>query len=134
MLKSKLLKVDDAPNNTNVPFERDSIIAYGNMDLSSWPSTLQTEQFKIDSLVNFTSIQDEEAATYSGFIDYLPGDILAQSSTIKHSRAQATENENPLETQSEQSPTTHFDLIDRNPSLISNNSWTIGQGITRGYG
>ena len=127
------IKVDDPPNNTNVPFERDSIIAYNNIDLSSWPSTLQTEQFKIDSLVNFTSIQDEEAATYDGFIDYLPGHILAQSTIIKHSRAQATENENPLETQSEQSPATHFDLIDRNPLLISNNSWTIGQGITRGY-
>ena len=117
----------DTATNTN---ERDSIITFDNINLSTWPSTLQAEAFEVDSLVNFVGIEDINATTYTGFTNYAPGSPFASSKTISSDRAQATENVNfpLLTTDFETSPASRIQLVDNNPEDINNQSWRVGFG------
>ena len=121
----------DTATNTN---ERDSIITFDNIDLSAWPSTLQAEAFEVDSLTNFIGIEDIDATTYVGYVNYAPGSPFEQRKTLSSDRAQATENVNfpNLVTDYETSPPSSIQLVDNNPEDINNQSWRVGFG-GKGY-
>ena len=126
---------NDVIKNEEIDFryERDTVISFDNINLSSWPSTYQNESFAIDSLVNFFGVLDNGALQFPGYVNYLPPTVYATQKTISSSRSQATENENPEYTPQEQSPTTQLQLNDNRSELAANNSWRMPSSLPRGY-
>jgi len=58
-------------------YERDTTLTFDNIDLSSWPSTLQNDAFKVNSLVNFAGVLDTGATAYNDYVNYLPPSTYA---------------------------------------------------------
>ena len=112
-------------------YERDTTLTFDNIDLSSWPSTLQNDAFKVNSLVNFAGVLDTGATAYNGYVNYLPP-APSSLKTISTTRAQATEDRNPGFVDDEITPTTQFQVFDNNPNSINANSWRIG-AFARGF-
>lgn len=135
VIKNTFTLYDEVVKDEEIDFryERDTVISFDNIDLSSWPSTFYNEGFSIDSIVNFTGILDNNALQFPGYVNYVPPSVYASQKTISSSRSQATENENPLYTADEQSPTAQLQLNDNRTELLSNNMWQMPSSLPRGY-
>ena len=99
---------------------KDTKIDFLNLDLSSWPSTLQ--EYGIDSIVSYFGTQDNVSTTQYLVSEFINGKYASRYSSVL-GKAQATES-------SDSSPSTTLTLTTATESISDNIDTIIGGGLT----